>query len=53
MKDLLKIFFKKEEENYDKTVRVGNFYNKIEYESNCEEIKPYQPRNTLIKLNHF
>ena len=43
-----KIFFKKEEEDYCKPVRVRNFYNKIyvEYESNCD-------RNKILSIKEY
>ena len=51
----MRIFFEYEEENYYKPVRVSNFWGNsyVEYEKKMIEIKHYQLKNTLIKLDHI
>ena len=41
-------------EGYYKPVRVGNFWNNnyTRCESNDDKNKPYQSKNTLMKLKH-
>ena len=52
---LKNLFEHEEEENYYKPVRVSNFWNNnyIEYKTNMIEIKHYQLKNILIKLDHI
>ena len=54
IRDINNLFEK--EDGYSKPVRVGNFYrnSNIEDESNDDinKIKPYQSKNTPMKLNH-
>ena len=54
IRDINNLFEK--EDGYSKPVRVGNFYpnNNIEDESkdDTNKIKPYQSKNTPMKLNH-
>ena len=56
--DIRNLSGNEEEENYYKPVRVSNFWSNsyIEYESNgvmVIEIKHYQLKNILIKLDHI
>ena len=46
---------KEEEENYYKPVRVSTFWsnNNIDYEITVLEVKYYQLKNILIKLDHI
>ena len=46
---------KEEEENYYKPVRVSTFWsnNNIDYEITVLEVKCYQLKNILIKLDHI
>ena len=46
---------KEEEENYYKPVRVSKFWsnNNIDYEITVLEVKYYQLKNILIKLDHI
>ena len=50
----MNLFEQEEEEDYYKSVRIGNFWNNycIEYESDGDRNKTlYQLKNTLIKLD--
>ena len=55
LRDIKNLFEHKEEENYYKPVRVSNFWsnNYIEYKSKAIEIRHYQLKNILIKLDHI
>ena len=54
--DIQNLFeYKEEEENYYKPVRVSTFWsnNNIDYEITVLEVKYYQLKNILIKLDHI
>ena len=55
LRDIKNVFEHEEEENYYETVRVSNFWTNsyIEYEKKVIEIKQYQLKNILIKLDHI
>ena len=58
LRDIKNLFeHEKEEENYYKLLRVTNFWsnNYTEYKNNCDtnQIKHYQLKNILIKLDHI
>ena len=55
LRDITNFFENEEEENYYKPVRLRNFWNNnhIEHEVTAIEIKHYQLKNSLIKLDHI
>ena len=55
LRDINNLFEHEEEGNHFKPVRVSNFWshNYIEYEVTVIEIKHYQLKNTLMKLDHI
>ena len=55
LRDIRNLFENKEEENYHRPAKVSNFWSNdyIEDETKLTEIKHYELRNILIKLEHI